>query len=64
MSYEQQYYDALKRISRYMTPEQIRRAGAGGPLNYVEYLEMCYENVLEDAKHQIKGRRRPKVKRV
>jgi len=59
MSKEQVYYDVLKRISKYMTPDQIRK-DAGGPLSYSEYLEMSYENMQADAAHAIKGHRRPK----
>lgn len=61
-SNEQRYYDALKRIAKdYMTPAQIARDAAKsfGALSAREYLEMAYENIQEEAKRAIKGRRRP-----
>jgi hypothetical protein len=57
---EQRYYDALKRIARYyQTSEQIRRKAGQYGLDHLEELEMIYENVQQDAKNAIKGRRRP-----
>jgi antitoxin component HigA of HigAB toxin-antitoxin module len=56
-SNEQRYFDALKRIRHYMTPEQIRRDNLG--LDYTEYLEMAYENIKLEAAHAIKNRKRP-----
>jgi hypothetical protein len=59
VSNEQRYFDALKRIARYMTPNQIRRDADNMGLDYVEYLEMTYENVQSEAKSATKGKRRP-----
>lgn len=61
VSNEQRYFDALKRIARdYMTPEQLRRKASQYGLSFAEMLEMSYENLQDEAKHAIKGRRRPK----
>ena len=57
---EQRYFDALKRIRSYMTPDQIRRDTKNTGLGYEEYLEMAYENIKAEAEHAIKGKRRPK----
>lgn len=56
----QKLYDALKEISRYAPPENLRRNserayGVGGD----EAIEMAYENVIATAKHAIRGMRRP-----
>jgi hypothetical protein len=49
-------FDALKRITKYMTPDQIRRdAKKGMGLDYEEYLEMSYENIQNDAKRAVHG---------
>lgn len=49
-------YDALKRIGKYMTPDQIRRdAKREMGLDYEEYLEMSYENIQAEAKRAIHG---------
>jgi vancomycin resistance protein YoaR len=57
---EQKLYDALKRITAYMAPDELRRVsekkyGLGGD----EAIEMAYENVLEEARRTIKSMRRP-----
>lgn len=58
---EQRYYDALKRITLYQSPEWIRRnAVSQYGLEPEEALEGAYENVLEEARSAIKGKRRPK----
>jgi hypothetical protein len=47
-------YDALKRIGKYMTPDQIRRdARHEIGLDYEEYLAMSYENIQAEAKRAI-----------
>ena len=57
-------YDALKRITKYMTYAQIQRdAEKGHGLNYEEYLEMSYENIQLEAKRAIKGVRINQVNR-
>lgn len=59
---QQRMYDTLKRIAReYMTPAQIERDAerSHGALGKLEYLEMAYENIQEEAKRAIKGMRRP-----
>ncbi len=56
---EQIYFDALRRISAYMSPEQLRRkCQRTYGLEYEEALEYAYENVLDEAR-VIKGKRRP-----
>lgn len=60
MNREQEYFDALKRIASFQTPEQLRRTSEKQyGLNYEEALEMAYENMLHAAKDAVKGRRRP-----
>lgn len=61
MTNEQIYFDALKQIAKYQTPEQLKRIaekqfGCSGS----EALEMAYENVLQCAQRAIRGKRRPK----
>jgi len=57
---EQKLYDALKRITLYMSPEQLRRrAEKDYGLSGDEAIEMAYDNVLIEAKSTIKGMRRP-----
>lgn len=57
---EQRLYDALKRISCYSPPDNLRRtAERAYGLPYEEALEYAYENVLEEAKRALKGMRRP-----
>ena len=49
-------YDAMKRIQKYMTPDQIRRdAKREMGLDYEEYLEMSYENIQAEAKRAVHG---------
>ena len=63
MSLEQFYFDTLKRISGYADVEKIKRVAAKTyGLTRDEAVEMAYENVLEEARRAIKGRRRPKDK--
>ena len=58
---EAAYYDALKRITRFQTVEQIRRnAEKQYGLEPVEALEYAYENVIQEARDAIRGKRRPK----
>ena len=47
---------ALHMISKqYMTPAQIRRDQKNSGLDYVEYLEMSYENIQSAARTAVKG---------
>ncbi len=63
MSNERQYFDALKRIQSYQTPEQLRRSAEKDyGLSYEEALEMAYENVLAEAKAATHRKRRPAEK--
>ena len=56
-------YDALRRITAYMSPDQLRRrAEKEYGLPYEEALEMAYENIQSEARVAIKGMRRPKEK--
>jgi hypothetical protein len=58
---ERRYFVALKRITLYTPPEKLRRtAEKSYGLEYHEALEMAYENVIEEAKSALRGRRRPK----
>jgi hypothetical protein len=57
---ETKYYDALKRITMYDTPERLRKhAEKDYGLSGDEAIEMAYENVLNEARMAIKGKRRP-----
>lgn len=58
---ERGYFDALKRITRYQTVEQLRRSSDRQyGLEFVEALEYAYENVIQEARDATKGKRRPK----
>lgn len=62
MSAEQVYYDALKRIARgYQTSDQLRKRAGQYGCEWIDELEMAYENIQKVAEHAIKGRRRPKA---
>lgn len=59
---EIRYYEALKRIAGYTPPDKMRRdneRGRGYGLDAGEEIEMAYENVIQEAKNAIHGRRRP-----
>jgi hypothetical protein len=57
---EQRLFDALKRITKYRSPERIRgRYAESVGLSDEEAIEYAYDNVLEEAKRAIKGMRRP-----
>jgi hypothetical protein len=57
---EQRLYDALKRITAYHSPDELRRVSQRKyGLDGDDAIEMAYENVLEEARHAIKGMRRP-----
>jgi hypothetical protein len=59
-SNEQRYYDALKRITEYQTPARMRRSSEKDwGLPFEEHLEYAYENIQQEAKTAILGRRRP-----
>lgn len=62
VDHEERFYVALKRITAYMTPAQLRRnAERQYGLDHAEALEMAYENVIGEAKHALRGyRRKPK----
>lgn len=56
------YFDALKRIASYTPPDRMRRdseRGHGYGLDAAEEIEMAYENVIQEAKNAIRGKRRP-----
>lgn len=57
---EARYYDALKRITLYDTPSRLgKHADREWGLTFNEALEMAYENIQNEARLAIKGRRRP-----
>ena len=61
MSHEQAYYDVLKKIARsYQTSDQLRRRAGQYGCSHVEELEMAYENIQEEARRAIHGKRRPR----
>lgn len=58
---EQKYYDTLRKIAReYQTAEQLRRRAGQYGLGFVEEIELCYENLQDEARRAIRGKRRPK----
>lgn len=60
MSNEELYFDTLKRITKYRSVEWLKRhAGRAYGCDGNEAVEMSYENVIEEAKRAIKGKRRP-----
>jgi len=60
---EQRYYDALKRITLYQSPDRMHRSSEKDwGLSFEETLEYAYENIQQDARRAIKGKRRPKDK--
>ena len=62
ISNEQRYFDALKRIAAYMSPERLQRDAENlYGISGAEAIEMAYENVLNDARMATKGKRRPTV---
>lgn len=61
MNNEQRYFDALKRITVYHSVEQLRRKSEKDyGLNWTEALEYAYQNVIDEARQAVRGRRRPK----
>lgn len=55
------YYDALKRITQYETVERLRRnAEKQYGITGEEAIEYAYENVIQEARNAIRGKRRPK----
>ena len=60
-SNEQRYFDALKRITKYMTIAQIDLSSSKYyGLEFEECLGYAYENVIHEAKMALGNRRRPK----
>ncbi|WP_375414519.1 hypothetical protein [uncultured Bradyrhizobium sp.] len=60
MNNEQRYFDALKKIAReYQTADQLRRRTGQYGCSFEEEIEMAYENIQQEARAAIKGRRRP-----
>ncbi|RRJ97841.1 hypothetical protein Ga0100231_005115 [Opitutaceae bacterium TAV4] len=58
---EQKLYNALKRISQYAPPDNMRKHSEKAfGLDPDECIEMAYENVIAEAKAATKGMRRPK----
>ena len=58
---EQRYFDALKQITKYESVERLRKhSERNWGLAYEEALEMAYENVINEARSAIRGKRRPK----
>lgn len=58
--YAQLYFDVLKRITRYDSPDRLRRSSEKDwGLPYEEAMAMAYENIQNEARLAIKGHRRP-----
>jgi hypothetical protein len=65
VDYEARFAAALRRITAYMSLEQLRRkAERSYGLSYDEALEMAYENVQGEARAALHGYRKPRVKAV
>ncbi|WP_048647519.1 hypothetical protein [Nitratireductor soli] len=62
-SNEQRYFDALKRIAVYQTSERLLKKSWDdwGLDSGLEALEYAYDNVQEEARRAVKGKRRPKT---
>jgi hypothetical protein len=61
MSDAQRYYDALKRILEYASPEELREQSEEAyGLEYIEALEMAYDNIQSEARAATNGKKRPK----
>lgn len=59
ISREEKYRHTLTRIAKeYLTPSQLKKLATKRGANYLEQLEMAYENIQEEAKSAIKGRRK------
>jgi hypothetical protein len=57
---EQRLYDALRRIAKYTSPDELRRVSEHKyGLDGDEAIEAAYENVLNEARSAIKVLRRP-----
>ena len=53
-------FDALKRITQYQTLAQLRRsADRDYGVDYVDALERAYENIIQEAKIAVRGKKRP-----
>lgn len=53
------YYDTLKRIASYDSPERLRkRSERDYGLPFEEALEMAYDNIREEARLAIRGKRK------
>jgi len=57
----QRLFDALKSISQYDTPSQVRLSAVPMGLDENEALEMAYENAISEAKAAIYRMRRPAI---
>lgn len=57
----QRYFDALKRIASYDSPEKLsRNSEREYGLDAAQAIEMAYDNVRQEAKAAIAGQRRPR----
>lgn len=61
----QTLYDALKRITKYQSPEQLLRNGEKNwGCSGEEALQYAYENIQGEARAAIRGMRRPEAKKT
>ncbi len=64
MTNERAYFLALKRIAAYMDPEVLQRKGeAMYGVSGQEAVAMAYQNVLDEARQVIRGKRMPKERK-
>ena len=60
----QKMFDALKRIAKYRSCDQLRRAAEQDyGISAEEAIEYAYENVIEEARRATKGMRRPEERK-
>lgn len=59
-SNEQRYFDALKLIAAFSSPEELHRnAEKFGLYDGFEHIEMAYENAIAEARAAVFRKRRP-----
>lgn len=58
----QQYYDVLRRIASGYSPSEnvLKSAETLNGCEPIEALEMAYDNIQNEARNAIRGKRRPK----
>lgn len=60
MSNELAYWNALKRIAAYLPAHQVKKSAPDFGLWADEAVEEAYENIIQEAKSALRGKRKPK----